>query len=158
MLIEQERLELPVTMLKLLVEPTRGEVIRNGSGPKLESTSPRIPDQPYAPKLARVGEEQDEAIGKMDAQAVMLSRGRAAGADLQVTAHAQVDEQVVIRQVQEEEFSPAGDIRDLLPRKLPLEFPWCWRGKGPPPAQLGRLDRPSEQERTKGGDQGLDFG
>ena len=113
-LIEQQRFELPAALLKLPEQPGGSEILRERFGTQVDEDLIGIRDEPDSSKLARVGKDESGVIRKVQEQAIMFSGCRAAGKNLQIAAHAQVDEQIIVRQVKEEKFPPAVNLHDLL--------------------------------------------
>ena len=77
---------------------------------------------------------------------------------LQISTHAQVNDEVRTGQLDVQEFRPPQDILDLLTVDNPSKCGGGWRGQCAFPAKINREDGFATESRAKGADDGLYFG
>jgi len=126
-LVHQQWFELAFLTLQHGVKAFRIQLLPQRFRTQFSQFFLRVSQQPQPPELARVLKEEVIITLQGERHPVVLAQSifeeiRSASLDAQVAAHAQVDQQVILRQDDDDVFSPPVDLLDVLPAHALFEF------------------------------------
>ena len=144
-LIEQQWLELSSLLVQRGVQPLYGELGAQGFWSQPAEHVVRCCCKPDATKLARIIEDQFLVAGQTNYKPVVQLRPAPAVPDEQVAAHAQMDEQAEIGELENAILCPPADIDHFLSLDLLLELSRRREGQRARPEQVSGQDCPPNQ-------------
>ena len=127
-LVEQQRLDLAFVLDQAPVKVVSGESFVKGFGTEIVQYFGRVVGQPHPSKFARVDEDQTLPAGKVEGSAVVGLQGQGGSLQIkacfhaQVAAHAQVDDEGVPVQMDEDVFAAPSQALDGLAGQAGIEF------------------------------------
>jgi len=156
-LVKQESFKLPVSLVQGSMQPFRREFIRQRLGSKILENRTGIIHQPDPPKLARIGKYECCVICQCQQETVMFAWLVTAKDNQQVSAHAQVNDEMRAGQFDMQEFGSPVDLLDSLSADDLLELRLGWLNQRALPAQIGSQNCLTDQYWTQAADDGLDL-
>ena len=152
-LVEQQWLDLAFVVDQALVKVVDSEGFVKGFGAEFVQDFFRVAHQPHPPEFARVDEDQALPAGEVEDGAVMGLQGKAGALRIkarfhtQVAAHAQVNDEGVAVEMDEDVFAAPPQALDGLAGQAGIEFFYGRRGQGARPENTGALDGLAGQGR-----------
>ena len=157
-LIEQQGFQLPAVCLQTPVQVSWGESFVKRLRAKTANHAGLILHQPGAPELAWIVESQAAAVIQRYDQPVVEGILAIIWLDSQITAHAQVNEQIIRSKVQDQKLPAPPGTADGLPGDALLEFIGGRCLEGARPQKTNRSNLPSRQGGTQAAGNGFNFG
>ena len=143
-LVEQKGLELAVGTLQSIKQVMGGKSFVQGFRAQAIQHAVHFIHQPDAAELTGIIEGQLEIPLELEQEAVVGGRKGASRPDQQVTAHAQVKEQPIVRESEHQELAPPASILYHLAHQALAKFVRAGLGQGARPQQVSLQDMPSD--------------